>query len=300
MDIHISFVPEKLFEIAGQWVTNSMFTAIVAIGLVIIFLTIYSFRLSAYKPGSFELLLEMLFEALNDLAENILGVIPAKKYLGFLMTFFVFVLVSNWAGLLPIVPALGVVKEEHEENTVEQSFAKEDNIIASTEIIATESNHSESQSEKTDLKCILTGKCIVTTQGVRKDVEFTPVFRAPTADLSSGLTLALISVIATNLIGIFTGKFGYLKKYFNFSDPINFVVGILELVSEIGKIISFAFRLFGNIFAGEVLLTVITAITFGIVTLPFLGLELFVGVIQALIFFMLTAVFIGLARETHH
>jgi F-type H+-transporting ATPase subunit a len=93
----------------------------------------------------------------------------------------------------------------------------------------------------------------------------------------------------------------YAKKYINFSSPINGFVGILEIVSEIGKIVSFSFRLFGNVFAGEILLLVITSISFGVATLPFLGLELFVGFIQALVFLMLTTVFIGLATtHTEH
>ncbi|MEK7103354.1 MAG: F0F1 ATP synthase subunit A, partial [Patescibacteria group bacterium] len=83
-------------------------------------------------------------------------------------------------------------------------------------------------------------------------------------------------------------------------NPIAFFVGILELISEVSKLISFSFRLFGNIFAGEVLLTVILSLTYYIVPVPFLMLELFVGLIQALVFSMLTAVFVTLARQEAH
>ncbi|MBF0442807.1 MAG: F0F1 ATP synthase subunit A [Oligoflexales bacterium] len=95
-------------------------------------------------------------------------------------------------------------------------------------------------------------------------------------------------------------KFKFLKKYFDISNPINFFVSILETVSELGKVISFTFRLFGNIFAGEVLLIVISGISMGIATLPFYGLEIFIGFIQAFVFLMLTTVFINLAINTHH
>ena len=78
-----------------------------------------------------------------------------------------------------------------------------------------------------------------------------------------------------------------------------FGVGLLEIVSEISRVISFAFRLFGNIFAGEVLLTVIAFLMPLIAPLPFLGLELFVGFIQALVFSMLTAVFLNMATVSH-
>jgi len=96
---------------------------------------------------------------------------------------------------------------------------------------------------------------------------------------------------------------GYLKKFFNFSNPINAFVGILELVSEFSKIISFTFRLFGNIFAGEVLISVMTFLIPLGLPMPFYGLEIFVGVIQGLVFMMLSTVFMNnatLAHETEH
>jgi F-type H+-transporting ATPase subunit a len=92
---------------------------------------------------------------------------------------------------------------------------------------------------------------------------------------------------------------GYLKKFFNFSSPINAFVGLLELLSEFIRIISFTFRLFGNIFAGEVLVLMLTFL------MPFLlvdliyGLELFVGFIQAAVFALLTLVFATMAVEHH-
>lgn len=89
------------------------------------------------------------------------------------------------------------------------------------------------------------------------------------------------------------------KKFFDFSGPIQFFVGILELVSEFSKVISFTFRLFGNVYAGEVLLAVMTSLTFGLATLPFIALELLVGAIQALVFFLLTTVFISVAKAEH-
>lgn len=78
-----------------------------------------------------------------------------------------------------------------------------------------------------------------------------------------------------------------------------FFVGILELVSEFSKVISFAFRLFGNIFAGEVLLVVIMSLVGVIVPMPFYGLEIFVGFVQALVFSMLTLVFFNMATLSH-
>lgn len=169
-----------------------------------------------------------------------------QTYWPFLLTFFVFILFSNWFGLLPTTGNLGIYEMK---------------------------------------------------EGVR---ELVPLFRAPTSDISATMTLALISIIVVNVIGFKTHKIKFMKKYFDPSNPINLFVSILETISELGKVVSFTFRLFGNIFAGEVLLIVISGISFGVATLPFYGLEIFIGFIQAFVFLMLTTVFINLAINTHH
>ncbi|MBI4999299.1 F0F1 ATP synthase subunit A [Candidatus Gottesmanbacteria bacterium] len=127
--------------------------------------------------------------------------------------------------------------------------------------------------------------------------EFVPLFRAGTADLNTTLALAVIAVLVIQYSGFKTLGAAYLGRFFNFRNPVYFFVGILELISDFAKVISFAFRLFGNIFAGEVLLTVIAFLMPLFAPLPFLGLELFVGFIQALVFSMLTAVFLSVAQE---
>lgn len=128
-----------------------------------------------------------------------------------------------------------------------------------------------------------------------------PLLRGGNADINSTLALALISVCVTHYIGMKQlGFFTHWKKYFNFfPNPIMGFVGLLELISEFSKMISFTFRLFGNIFAGEVLLLVIGAIAPLVAPLPFFGLEILVGLIQALVFMMLTLVFINIATQPH-
>lgn len=127
-----------------------------------------------------------------------------------------------------------------------------------------------------------------------------PLFRSPAADLNFTLAFAVISVIVTNIFGMASvGAFKHLGKYFNFKGPIDFFVGILEIISEIAKIISLSFRLFGNVFAGEVLLTIIFFLVPYVVPLPFLFLEIFVGMIQAFIFSMITLVSISLHTTIH-
>lgn len=124
---------------------------------------------------------------------------------------------------------------------------------------------------------------------------FIPLFRAGTADLNTTLALALIAVGVVQYTGITTLRTGYLKRFVNFSTPVNFFIGILEIVQEVSRVLSFSFRLFGNIFAGEVLLVIMAFLMPFLLPVPFLGMELFVGFIQALVFTMLSAVFLSLA-----
>jgi F-type H+-transporting ATPase subunit a len=131
-------------------------------------------------------------------------------------------------------------------------------------------------------------------------VKMVPIFRAATADLNTTLALAIISVFLTQVFGVSHLGLSYFKKFIDFSNPINFFVGILEIVLEFAKVISFAFRLFGNIFAGEVLLVVMTYLIAILVPAPFYALELFVGFIQALVFSMLSLIFFNLATKSHH
>lgn len=134
-----------------------------------------------------------------------------------------------------------------------------------------------------------------------KEAEKTvPILRSPSADLNTTLALGLFSITAVQFFGFKYLGLSYLRKYFNIQGPIDFVVGLLEIVLEIAKIASFGFRLFGNIFAGEVLLVVAGALLPLISPIPVLGMELFVGFIQALVFSVLTLVFLSMSVEKAH
>jgi F-type H+-transporting ATPase subunit a len=126
-----------------------------------------------------------------------------------------------------------------------------------------------------------------------------PFLRPPAADLNTTLALAIISVVAIQIFGFGALGFKYIVKFINFKSPIDFFVGVLEGISEFAKIISFTFRLFGNVFAGGVLLAVVSFLIPYVVAVPFYGLELFVGFVQALVFAMLTTVFIHIATLSH-
>ncbi len=130
--------------------------------------------------------------------------------------------------------------------------------------------------------------------------SFTPLLRAPSSDLNFTLALGIIAILAVNVLGVAAiGIKEHLKKFFNFESPVMFFVGILELVSEFVKMISLAFRLFGNVFAGEVLLVVIGILAPYALPIPFVAMEIFVGFIQALIFSVLTLVFINMSVQAH-
>jgi F-type H+-transporting ATPase subunit a len=136
-----------------------------------------------------------------------------------------------------------------------------------------------------------------------------PFFRGISVDLNFTVALALIAVVMIQVIGIRAQGAGYFSKFFNtrrmfkvpFFGAMDFLVGLLELISELSKILSFAFRLFGNMFAGIVLVAIVAGLLgrFSILPAMVMLFELFVGVIQAFVFGMLTMVFMAQATQGH-
>lgn len=136
---------------------------------------------------------------------------------------------------------------------------------------------------------------------VQEGSEKLPLFRSPSADLNLTLVLALCAVFMVQFWSVkHTGWSGWASKFINLrGGPIGLYVGLLETISEFAKVISFSFRLFGNLFAGDVLLAVIPSLVPWVVVLPFMGLEVFVGFIQALVFGLLTLAFVTMATVSH-
>jgi F-type H+-transporting ATPase subunit a len=147
---------------------------------------------------------------------------------------------------------------------------------------------------------------------------FIPFLRGGTADINTTIALAIMAVVGANLFGIFSiGIWKTFNKYVNLKAlggiftkirheptiilvaPITFFVGLIEIVGEFAKVASLSFRLFGNVFAGEVLLVSMAALVAYIVPIPFLFLELLVGFIQALIFSILTVVYFTISASDH-
>lgn len=139
-------------------------------------------------------------------------------------------------------------------------------------------------------------------EGHGSEQHLIPLFYPPATDLNIAIAFAFIAMVVIEFAGIAAlGAFKYGGKFINFSSPLNFLVGIIELISEIGRLVSFSFRLFGNIFAGKTLLTVALFFVPFVLPVPILAYEVFVGFIQAGVFMFLTMVFIKLAvAEPHH
>lgn len=126
------------------------------------------------------------------------------------------------------------------------------------------------------------------------------LLRSPNSDLTTTLALAICSIIAIQFFSLQAlGIKNYLSRFINFSSPIKFILGFFEIISETVKIFSFSFRLFGNVFAGEILLLVIAFLIPYVIPIPFMLLEIFVGVIQAFIFTVLTLTFIKMSTLRH-
>jgi F-type H+-transporting ATPase subunit a len=243
--MHISLRAEEIFHIGppggGFPVTNSLILSTLAL-VLIAGIAIVSRRRLSLVPGKIQNLLESVIDAVLGLMDNVLGSRrKSEKYLPLVATIFLFILTSNWLGILPGIGSI-IVRGE----------------------------------------------------------ETAPLLRSPASDLNFTLALAIITVFGVNLLGIIAiGFLPHLKRFLNFKNPITFFVGVLEFISEIAKLISFSFRLFGNVFAGEILLTIIAFLVPYVVPLPFLFLEIFVGFIQAFVFAMLALVFTAMATTEH-
>jgi F-type H+-transporting ATPase subunit a len=240
--LNISLRAEDIFHVGSFPVTNAVLLAFI----VLILLTVLAITLRnklKMIPDTMQNFVELVIEGALDLMDSVLGNRKnSEKYLPIVFTIFIFVLCSNWLGLVPGVGSITVGA----------------------------------------------GAAAV------------PLLRSPASDLNFTLALALISVTMINVFGIAAmGLRQRLSVFFNFSSPINFFVGILELISEFARIISFTFRLFGNVFAGEVLLAIMALLVPYVVPLPFIFMEIFFGFIQAFIFGMLTLVFVALAVTPH-
>lgn len=300
-NLHISLAAEPIAYIGDFPVTNSIFTSLVVSGLLILFaLYVRSQLKNTTKPTGVQNVAEWIVESLFNLINSITN--DTKKTVRFfpvVATFFLFILLNNWLGLVPGVGPI-TVPEAHKETATETEHSSKGLLtVYAVEEVDHAVDALETEAGVVTESTGHTENDAASDKATEDHVAQVPLFRPGTADLNTTIAFALISVIMTQFFGIQALNLGYFKKFFNFESPIMFFVGMLELISEFSKILSFAFRLFGNIFAGEVLLVVIASLASVVVPMPFYGLEIFVGFVQALVFSMLTAVFFNMATQGH-
>ena len=297
--LNISLAAEKIGSVGGFPITNSF----LATYFVMAFLIAFSFlatRKMTLVPNTLQLIAESVVGGLYDFFSAIAGE-HVKKFFPVIGSLFIYILISNWIGLLPGFSTIGFYHTP--EAKAEAPIAQEESLVKEVPPETTHTKTTVKETTAKESKTVLPEPTIsapvagesATTKPAEEKAEFIPLLRGPTADLNMTLALAVVAVVAMQYFGFAHVGAHYLSRFINFKDPINLFVGILELVSDISKVISFAFRLFGNIFAGEVLLAVMAFLMPFLVPLPFLMMELFVGVVQALVFSMLSTAFFMIA-----
>lgn len=253
----VTIFAEPIFHIGNFQITNSLLISWFVI-LLVLAIGLKLRKKINIIPGKIQNIFEMVIDKFLEIFDSVTNSREKSlKFFPLIFTLFIFILLNNWFGLLPGVGSIGRIVSEHGEKV------------------------------------------------------FVPFFRGGTADFNTTLALAIIGVVASHIIGVVSvGVFNHFNKFINikailempgkiFKDPavlvvnpIKVFVGILEIIGEIAKVASLSFRLFGNIFAGEVLLASISAIfAFG-TPIPFMFLEVLVGLIQALIFAILVLVYL--------
>ncbi|WKZ29306.1 MAG: F0F1 ATP synthase subunit A [Patescibacteria group bacterium] len=254
---------EPIFHLGSFPITNSLINAWIAVGLFVLFAAFVRAKLTSGTPNRFQSAVEGLLEFLLGYVDGVTGDrAKSKKFLPLVASLFLFILVSNWMGLIPGVGSVWRTIDLH--------------------------GH----------------------------IENAPIFRPANADLNLTLAMALLTVIVSHFVGMITvGFFAHWNKFIALGTifkgfrkgGINILVaiveaavGAIELVSEVAKVVSLSLRLFGNIFAGEVLITVMYSLVSYVVPLPFMLLELIVGVVQASVFSMLTLVYLTILSEKPH
>ncbi|MCS7221482.1 MAG: F0F1 ATP synthase subunit A [Anaerolineae bacterium] len=268
----IQLPAEKIpgLTVLGFPITNTLLATLLA-DLTLLAIVLAVRRRMTLIPSGLQNLVEWFLETFYNLAEEMAGA-KARRFFPFFMTILLFLLVANWWELFPGFDSIGIIEPAHKEGMRSYKIKELGPIAILTAEPLDEGEH---------------GYVLV------------PFLRAAATDLNLPLALALIVIVYVQVTGFRDLGRAYLRKFFNFKTPVDGFVGILELISEFAKIISFTFRLFGNIFAGQVLLFVVPFLIPFLVVLPFYGLELFVGFMQAFVFATLSLVFLSMAGVSH-
>lgn len=276
-------IAENFLGLGPLYLVNTMPTLAVTLVLLglIAFFTNRSLKKSQktdFVPRGIGNIVETILEVIYNLTEGSAGSKWARTIFPWFATIMIYVLFANLLKLIPGFESIGVLHPAHGEgHTIAPLFGNWSSILPAK---------------------VEEGGYILA-----------PFFRGISLDLNFTIALAVIAVIAIQVVGLRAQGFGYFSKFFNtrrmfqvpFFGAMDFLVGFLELISEVSKILSFAFRLFFNMFAGIILVAVVASLLgrFSIAVSMLYMFELFVGVIQAFVFGMLTMVFMAMATQGH-
>ena len=289
MEIHIAIAPETLFTVGPVRVTNSLFMTFVVMGLLLIIGATIA-RGAKLVPGRWQSLFEVAASFILDLVESTGGRSFGRRIFPLVGAIFMYIAIANYSGLLPGVGTIGIYHTEPAAAEADATHADEN---AADESTAAGSTAVETETNAVDEE-----------HGLEQHPELVPILRPPTADLNMTLAMALVTFTTVQVLGI--RAHGFKGRIKHMADP-PFIFPI-ELVSEFGRIISLSARLFGNVLAGEVLLGVMYALAAAariailplLVPVVFIVLELLFGTIQALVFALLTAIYITMAASGGH
>jgi len=304
MDVHVEIAAETLFNIGPIPVTNSMLTMFLVMGFLLLVGWLIA-KNAKEVPGHYQGVFEVIAEFLLGLVEPTAGKKLGRQIFPLVGALFIFILFANYSGLLPGVGTVGIEREEE----VAQATDNSDEPSGESVTPAAESRERSYQIRvfdiaATDSAASQTRALAQAEPETEHEKVLVPFLRAPNADLNMTLAMALITFTTVQVLGIRAhGVGGRIKHMAN--PPFLFPI---ELVSELSRIISLSARLFGNVFAGEVLLGVMyamaSAIKIAIIPLAFpvvfLFLEVLFGAVQALVFALLTLIYIALAAEESH
>ena len=282
-------------------VTNTMLATWITIAVLAV-LAFFATRKITDVPKGLQNLFEAIIEYFLNLTETVAGKEQGRKFFPLVMTIFLFIVTANWLGVLPGFSTIGRI--ETAEEVIHHAEEDEDHPdLASINLqvfdgdgavglLLPGSIEDEITAADLELEPVEEGK---------RAGRLVPFLRSANTDVNTTLAITLVAMFLIHWWAIRKlGVFSHLGKFINLKNgPIWALVGILESISEVARIISFTFRLFGNIFAGEVLLVAMAFLVPLIGILPFIGLELFVGLIQAFIFAMLVLVFAATASAGH-
>lgn len=310
----ISLPAEKIpgLKIGNFPITNTIVATLIA-DVTVLLLTFFAVRKMREVPQGLQNVMEWILETFDGMLTDIGGKEKARKWLPMFMTILLFLLVANWWELIPGVDSIGMLEPVEVSHYVSGGTINIGYLKAETPILGIPTLKATKVSlSKVDQARVQQEALAAEQQGEEyhpsEDTKIggyvlIPFVRAAATDLNVALALALISVIATQIVGMRALGLKYWRRFFN---PvitgivvIDIFVGILELISEVAKLVSFSFRLFGNVFAGQILLFVMAFLVAFLIPLPFYGLEMFVGFMQAFVFAILTFIFFEQGTHSH-